>query len=109
MSGEFELHPELEQNELHLLPYEQLKNLTEPEALFERGFRLFNGQDGRNAVEGKKLIQQAAESGHRVAVATSYLLNAGVERDPKRAIELFRQSARSGHPTGNFALIHELS
>jgi hypothetical protein len=95
------VQPELELYGYHELSEEQLRLKDDPEALLERGIRLWQGIGVReDADSGWEAIISSAKLGHPVALALCFRSGRGTEKNQRRAIELLRDSASRGHAAG---------
>jgi hypothetical protein len=94
--------PELEKNDYHRLSLAELEALSpEPEALFQRGYRLRHGISVKaNEDLGWELTIEAARAGHPVATARCYEHGVGAPKDLAKALSLSHESAARGHSSG---------
>ncbi len=92
---------ELEWHGYHELSEEQLRLKDDPEALLQRGIRLWLGIAVRVDVDsGWELIITSAKLGHPVALALCFLSGKGTQKNVQHGIELLSDSASRGHAFG---------
>ena len=92
---------ELERHGYHELSEEQLRLKDDPQALLERGIRLWHAIGVRkDEVSGWELIVSSAKLGHPVALALCFLHGYGAEENVQRAVELLSDSSSRGHAVG---------
>ncbi len=96
----------LERNEYHKLDLQELTELDDAEALYQRGDRLgFGIKAFKNETSGWRLMTESAGRGHAVALGLCYLHGRGVKKNKARGVELLRASADRGHASGARTLI----
>jgi TPR repeat protein len=98
--------PSLERPRYYALSFLQLEAIDDVESLFLRGDRLAIGAGVKRQVdEGWELIIEAAKCGHPIALALCFRRGKGTAVNTEKAVELYRDAVKRGHPTGTRARV----